>query len=66
MKKFVKMVALLTVMLLALSACGQETFTCEWCGKTVTGTSHKMSVLGESLKLCDDCYADLKDAALGG
>jgi hypothetical protein len=66
MKKAIKAIALVTVLLLALTACGKETFSCGWCGRTVTETPHNMSIAGENMKICSDCYNDLKTAGVGG
>lgn len=66
MKHTTKIVAMVALIVLALTACGKETFSCGWCGNTVTQSPHKMEIAGDSMKICDSCYADLKEAGVGG
>ena len=46
-------------MSLTFMACGK--FECELCGEEKTGKSHKMTLWGEKITVCDDCYREIKE-----
>ena len=50
-------------LLLGLTACSpsEEAFTCDFCGREITGTKHELEVAGEPAAACDDCYAQIKE-----
>ncbi len=62
--KYVKTAVIISLLLLALTACGKETFSCGWCGDTVTETPNTLEIGGESTKICDRCYDELKAAGI--
>ena len=57
MKKILSLMLVVTMMVLALSGCGEETFKCGLCGRQVTQEPHNVEVLGQKAKICADCYA---------
>lgn len=60
MKKRILLLVYTMLILAFLCACGKETFRCGLCSKTVTQKPHAMTVLGQDIKVCDDCYSALK------
>ena len=55
MKKKALFAALLLIVCM-LCACGKELFTCDFCGAEVNQKPHKVTILGQDAKICDDCY----------
>ena len=51
---------LLGIMLLVMTACS-STFTCDFCGKEVTGKKHTSEILGQKVEYCDSCNSDLNE-----
>ncbi len=58
MKKRYLAALLLIVCLLPLAGCGK--FECDGCGKETSGKKHKLTILGETATVCDDCYDSMK------
>ncbi len=53
MKKFLSIMCVVVAMF-ALTACGK--FTCDLCGEEKSGSGKKITIMGETGTLCDDCY----------
>ncbi|MBQ8533487.1 MAG: hypothetical protein IJ462_01475 [Clostridia bacterium] len=66
MKKIIAL-ALAVIMLLALVACGTETFKCEICNKEKESSVNEVELMGKTYKACDDCYKGIDEGfdALG-
>ncbi len=60
MKKKIATLVLVTLSVLALTACTAEPFTCDMCGEEKTGKSYKSS---EELDMvvCEDCYKTISE-----
>ena len=57
----ISVVAVLFVSLIAtlsLTACG--TFKCQICEQEKSGSKHEVSMLGQTLTVCDDCYEGMQ------
>ncbi len=54
MKKRLAALMLVVATMFSLTACGK--FTCDSCGEEKTGKSHKESLFGIEMIMCDDCY----------
>lgn len=63
MKKRICLSLVLCVIMLLLCACGEETFRCGWCQRTVTQKPHTMTALGQEIQVCDACYDALSQFA---
>lgn len=59
MKKKIAALFLVTLAMVALTACGK--FTCDLCGQEKGGKSHKTEILGQEAVLCDDCYTEMQE-----
>lgn len=61
MKKI--LAATMCVLLLVLTSCtkSNEPFTCDLCGKSVTGTKHEVTIGEQDASVCDDCYQQISD-----
>lgn len=57
MKKLISVLCVIATMF-ALTACGK--FTCDGCGQEKSGSGKKITIMGETGKVCDDCYDLLK------
>ncbi len=72
MKRIICMMLVVLSMLTLLAACSKnETFTCEYCEKEVTGHKNVITYEGESGNFCDDCKDEVEALlelaeALGG
>lgn len=56
MKKLFSVLVLVTMVIIPLG-CSKE-FTCDSCGETKTGKTHTVTMLGEKVVMCDECYED--------
>ena len=63
-KKIIAILLCVIIMLSLFVGCSEE-FVCDWCGKTKTESPHSMNFAGEKIKVCDDCYQELKDMVGG-
>lgn len=61
MKKLISVLLLVVMMVSLLAACGEEEYTCEWCGQTQTGTQYTETLDGEKIICCKTCKDDLKE-----
>lgn len=64
MARILKCVVLGLVMialLVTITGCGKEKFTCGGCYRDKNEKPNKVNFLGESVKLCDDCYDEWKE-----
>lgn len=61
MKKILTIIALLSMTLIMLTACGKKTFECVFCGETITEKPHMITVSDEEIELCDSCFGALED-----
>ena len=61
MKSF--LAAVLCLLLLVLTSCAKsnELFTCDLCGKSVTGTKHEVTIAEQGATICDDCYEQISE-----
>ena len=59
-KKFIPLIAIGAVVLVALIVVF-NIHTCEECDEVYFGKQHKISFLGETEKVCKDCYDDFHD-----
>lgn len=61
MKKTI--IAVMCLLLLLLTSCGKKsvTFTCDLCGKNVTGTKHETVIAEQNADICDDCYEQIAE-----
>lgn len=57
-KKLIKLIALLLLVLALMTLFTGCLRKCDACGKY--GIAHKVTILGETCWLCDDCYKDYK------
>lgn len=64
MKKCLYVFTMLIGMMVVMSGCGSEQYTCGYCMRTVKQKPHYGKVLGQEIKLCDDCYDMLKEYQL--
>lgn len=60
MGKMVNFLAILLLIAVLLSACGNKTFRCAVCMREVTQVPHEVTVLGQEVEICDSCYSYLK------
>lgn len=61
MKKLTKVVLLVGLMSMMLSACDKKV-ECSMCGETKSGTTKE--VFDEKISICNDCADDLKSLGL--
>lgn len=59
MKKLVCALLIIVCLASLLVACGEETFTCDFCQKEVTGKKHTIKVKDHEANYCDDCYEQM-------
>ena len=64
MKKRMYVFVMAIAMMMMFCGCGTETYTCGYCMRGVKQKPHYGKVLGQEIKLCDDCYDMLKDYQL--
>lgn len=62
MKKKMRLLALLCVVLLLLTACAGS-FFCDLCGRESTGRKNKRPFMGEELTICNQCEKELNQMA---
>ncbi len=72
MKRIICLMLVVLSVVTLLAACSKdETFTCDYCGKEVTGKKNVITYEGESGSFCDDCKEEVEALlelaeALGG
>lgn len=57
--RLVSLFLLLILLTALMTGCTKE-FTCDWCDKTKESHTHSVSLYGEKLTVCDDCYEGIK------
>ncbi len=61
MKKIICLLLVVLTMCTLIAACSKnETFTCDVCGKTVTGHKNTATIEGETGVYCDDCKDEVE------
>ena len=63
MKRVISLVLVVLMLATLLCACGAETYVCDSCGNEVTQKPIKMELLGEEVKICDECKAMFEELA---
>ncbi|MCR4643502.1 MAG: hypothetical protein K5697_15925 [Lachnospiraceae bacterium] len=58
MKKKIAVLFVSLIATLSLTACGS--FKCQICEQEKSGTKHEVSMLGQTLTVCDDCYESMQ------
>lgn len=61
MKRVIGVVSVIMLTVVLSCGCGKKTYTCGWCGSTVTQSPHHAKILGQEIELCDDCYKGIKE-----
>lgn len=54
MKRVVSLILVVLMLATLLCACA-ETYVCDFCGQEVTQKPVKLELLGEQIKVCDEC-----------
>jgi len=54
MKRVVSLILVVLMLATLLCACA-ETYVCDFCGQEVTQKPIKLELLGEQIKVCDEC-----------
>ena len=54
MKKLICVLLLVVVLMGMLAAC--STFTCDICEEEKSGDYYEVTILDETIKVCEDCY----------
>lgn len=67
MKKIARLsgiVMIITIIVITLFACSKTsaTFNCGLCGAESNGKQHKVTVMDESIVICDGCYEQLSQS----
>lgn len=62
MKRVVSLILVVLMLATLLCACA-ETYVCDSCGREVTQRPVEMTLLGEKVKICDECKTMLEELA---